>query len=599
MSKKILFWLGLFVMSLLVMVKPANATLETIAPIMRYEVLHPTNHQACEGQVTATIAYDSPALALAGFSASFPRTCTMSGAPWYNQSAWAFVLTSNTSLTYSVQTPLWYDAQGVMHSANATSGVVKTWSEVNACPVPTTRPEFPYTYNPTTQLCEREITTCPHTYLGIETSGGYVFSTTSHSSYSGCDSYSCEISVEHVSSVFGVSLFHNVPTPRACVNTMAPALTVTITEAQAPTSPEKINFEKVIDKAVPVDPVKTETAKTEASKSVQEVAQHISLLDSSLNDAQAKLAAKKVAAQELQKAASEFIASPSQATLDKYNQRMVDYKNSDSALTPAITKMRSDWETVNAAMRGLQAKRDDSAAVKQQIGDLQGAITASGQQFDQTQVGAKIGDSTGLSAATEALVGALGNAVTRMGAVKSAGDIITTTNNNTNSTVNNTHTVVTTITITNNYPPPPAPPPPPPPPPPTPPPPPDCSVTPNAPGCAPMIDCKMTPNTPQCMAASAVNACELNPLSAGCAELGAVPDDVSLDEKKININTITPVAVGGAGACPAPKSFTLRGKTYYMSFDIVCSYVTGIKPIIIAFAWLIAAGILVGGFRAG
>ena len=83
-----------------------------------------------------------------------------------------------------------------------------------------------------------------------------------------------------------------------------------------------------------------------------------------------------------------------------------------------------------------------------------------------------------------------------------------------------------------------------------------------------------------------------------CAELGTVADDVPLGTKTVTVNSITPVAVGGAGACPAPLPMVLHGHTYFMKFDTYCEFSTRIKPIILVFAWLAAAGILVGGFRA-
>lgn len=73
--------------------------------------------------------------------------------------------------------------------------------------------------------------------------------------------------------------------------------------------------------------------------------------------------------------------------------------------------------------------------------------------------------------------------------------------------------------------------------------------------------------------------------------------DVALGTKSIDV-AITPVAVSGAGSCPAPSPFVLHGQTYYFEWTTYCNYAIGIKPILLAFAWLSAAGILVGGFKA-
>lgn len=92
--------------------------------------------------------------------------------------------------------------------------------------------------------------------------------------------------------------------------------------------------------------------------------------------------------------------------------------------------------------------------------------------------------------------------------------------------------------------------------------------------------------------------CADNPTASICAEqnFGTV-EDVSLTENTINVS-ITPVAVGGAGSCPAPSPLVLRGQTYYFVWDTYCQFASGIKPILLAFAWLAAGGILIGGFRA-
>lgn len=93
-------------------------------------------------------------------------------------------------------------------------------------------------------------------------------------------------------------------------------------------------------------------------------------------------------------------------------------------------------------------------------------------------------------------------------------------------------------------------------------------------------------------------ACDKNPNLASCAELGTVADDVPLGIRTVTVSSITPVSVGGAGACPAPRAMVLHGQTYYMAFDTYCNFATGIKPIILVFAWLASAGLLVGGFKA-
>lgn len=83
---------------------------------------------------------------------------------------------------------------------------------------------------------------------------------------------------------------------------------------------------------------------------------------------------------------------------------------------------------------------------------------------------------------------------------------------------------------------------------------------------------------------------------SGDIDFGSVGDSVLTDQVK-NV-AITPVSVGGAGSCPAPSPMVLHGQTYYFDWTTYCNFANMIKPILLAFAWLAAAGILVGGFMA-
>jgi len=91
--------------------------------------------------------------------------------------------------------------------------------------------------------------------------------------------------------------------------------------------------------------------------------------------------------------------------------------------------------------------------------------------------------------------------------------------------------------------------------------------------------------------------CAENPTATICVEqdFGAV-EDSSLTEKSINV-AITPGSVGGAGSCPAPSSMILHGRQYWFQWTTYCNFATGIKPILLAFAWLSAASLLIGGFK--
>lgn len=92
--------------------------------------------------------------------------------------------------------------------------------------------------------------------------------------------------------------------------------------------------------------------------------------------------------------------------------------------------------------------------------------------------------------------------------------------------------------------------------------------------------------------------CAENPTASICvaSDFGSVDDSALTDQVK-NV-AITPVSVGGAGSCPAPSVMVLHGHTYYFDWTTYCNFANMIKPVLLAFAWLAAAGILVGGFVA-
>lgn len=81
----------------------------------------------------------------------------------------------------------------------------------------------------------------------------------------------------------------------------------------------------------------------------------------------------------------------------------------------------------------------------------------------------------------------------------------------------------------------------------------------------------------------------------GLGDFGSVAD-ADLGTKTVDV-VFTPVAVGTNGSCPIPSPMTLHGQTYYFVWDTYCNFASGIKPILLVFAWLSAAGILIGGLK--
>lgn len=88
--------------------------------------------------------------------------------------------------------------------------------------------------------------------------------------------------------------------------------------------------------------------------------------------------------------------------------------------------------------------------------------------------------------------------------------------------------------------------------------------------------------------------CEKHPDILACQKLDN-PEDKNLDETKREIS-ITPDSGWGAdsAACPAPKTLDIQGHQIAIPYDLFCQYMSGLRPIIIAMAWLSAAFILLG-----
>lgn len=94
--------------------------------------------------------------------------------------------------------------------------------------------------------------------------------------------------------------------------------------------------------------------------------------------------------------------------------------------------------------------------------------------------------------------------------------------------------------------------------------------------------------------------CKLHPKASGCQELGDVPDPGELPTKDVPVTFVLDSGWGPDTAqCPAPRELRALGTTYMMSWQGLCDVMGGVRPVVIACAYLAAAGIIVGGARAG
>ncbi|WP_234640660.1 virulence factor TspB C-terminal domain-related protein [Delftia tsuruhatensis] len=92
--------------------------------------------------------------------------------------------------------------------------------------------------------------------------------------------------------------------------------------------------------------------------------------------------------------------------------------------------------------------------------------------------------------------------------------------------------------------------------------------------------------------------CEMYPDIVACQKLGGI-DAKELPKKTVPMQ-ITKQNVGPEnGSCPAPRQFDVMGVSMAFRWDLLCDFATGIRPILVGFAWLSAALAFVGLSRRG
>lgn len=88
--------------------------------------------------------------------------------------------------------------------------------------------------------------------------------------------------------------------------------------------------------------------------------------------------------------------------------------------------------------------------------------------------------------------------------------------------------------------------------------------------------------------------CAANPSTVGCTQLGTPSAAEPLNTLEVPVSVDT-TSVGGAGSCPADVTTSIYGITW--SYQPVCDFASAIRPLIIGFAWLSFAYIVVGAVR--
>lgn len=88
--------------------------------------------------------------------------------------------------------------------------------------------------------------------------------------------------------------------------------------------------------------------------------------------------------------------------------------------------------------------------------------------------------------------------------------------------------------------------------------------------------------------------CTLYPESLACAKMGTPEDAGNLESKSMGVESITIQTFGSSATCPAPIPLPHGSE---LSFEWPCRMAEGVKPFLLALAWLAAGLIVIGAMR--
>ena len=100
--------------------------------------------------------------------------------------------------------------------------------------------------------------------------------------------------------------------------------------------------------------------------------------------------------------------------------------------------------------------------------------------------------------------------------------------------------------------------------------------------------CEENPQSTVCS-----NICQEQPDLLQCKTLGEAGIEPNIQNQNKGVGSITPFA-GGSGSCPATVSLP-RGAAF--SYAPMCNFASGVRPIVLAIAWLLAGGMIFAWFR--
>ncbi len=93
--------------------------------------------------------------------------------------------------------------------------------------------------------------------------------------------------------------------------------------------------------------------------------------------------------------------------------------------------------------------------------------------------------------------------------------------------------------------------------------------------------------------------CDMYPDIAACQKMGDL-DEVPVANKTVPLAINREEGFGPSeGTCPAPRQFTIMGKTMAFRWDLLCDFAQGVRPVIIGMAYLAAVLAFLGLSRKG
>lgn len=78
--------------------------------------------------------------------------------------------------------------------------------------------------------------------------------------------------------------------------------------------------------------------------------------------------------------------------------------------------------------------------------------------------------------------------------------------------------------------------------------------------------------------------CAENPDASGCAPFGTPEPPTPLAEEDRTVSVAPEMSA--AGACPAPQAFSIAGQSFQLTYDGACEFAQGIRPVVLAVAWM-------------